>query len=355
MQQRRKKQNVLGKILPEMATKVAEVTGREEPDIDDAIARIMNNVLVERRIEANGDGQAVSVVVENNSSTTETLEITDIVSAEPRKLSDGATVVEMDGEWFVKWEADVGSGDEAELEYEIADDAAFDLDVKGVESETHRHGGRPMSTQKDQQAREQLIDLAAQFYDQFELGEIPHMSVPTRTKNNIEYDEGSGVWVYGDRESTRSANSVRGARKLLKAVYTIEFLADQLEDRSSTLRELYYLSEMGQQGSPVQRPRRVERADRGSRDRFGSHPRGFPHAPRRIGCDDNGTVASPRADSPREREIHCQKTSARGTRFRTTPIRSSFSIATPTSCSQSRPAGCATDSSRTVSTTSTTP
>ncbi|AXR77820.1 DNA topoisomerase IV subunit A [Natrarchaeobaculum sulfurireducens] len=101
-----------------------------------------------------------------------------------------------------------------------------------------------MSTDADQQAREQLIDLAAQFYDQFELGEIPHMSVPTRTKNNIEYDEDEKVWVYGDRESTRSANSVRGARKLLKAVYTIEFLADQLEqDRSSTLRELYYLSE----------------------------------------------------------------------------------------------------------------
>ncbi|OIB56423.1 DNA topoisomerase IV subunit A [Natrialba sp. SSL1] len=96
----------------------------------------------------------------------------------------------------------------------------------------------------NEQARAQLIDLAAQFYDQFELGEIPHMSVPTRTKNNIEYDEEMDVWVYGDRESTRSANSVRGARKLLKAVYTIEFLADQLEeDRSSTLRELYYLSE----------------------------------------------------------------------------------------------------------------
>ncbi|MFU8869182.1 DNA topoisomerase IV subunit A [Natronococcus sp.] len=101
-----------------------------------------------------------------------------------------------------------------------------------------------MSAENDQQAREQLLDLAAQFYDQFELGEIPHMSVPTRTKSNIEYDEQKDVWVYGDRESTRSANSVRGARKLLKAVYTIEFLANQLEeDRSSTLRELYYLSE----------------------------------------------------------------------------------------------------------------
>ena len=102
-----------------------------------------------------------------------------------------------------------------------------------------------MSTKLNEaKAREQLIDLAAEFYDQFADGEIPRMTLPTRTKSNIEYDPDSGVWVYGDRTSTRSANSVRGARKLLKAVYTIEFLADQLDqDRSSTLRELYYLSE----------------------------------------------------------------------------------------------------------------
>ena len=101
-----------------------------------------------------------------------------------------------------------------------------------------------MSADNEQQAREQLIDLAAEFYDQFDRGEIPTMSLPTRTKSNIEYDEDERVWVYGDRTSSRSANSVRGARKLLKAIYTIDFLADQLdEDRSSTLRELYYLSE----------------------------------------------------------------------------------------------------------------
>lgn len=96
----------------------------------------------------------------------------------------------------------------------------------------------------DAEAREQLIDLAAEFYDQFAAGEIPRMELPTRTKSNIEYDPEKSVWVYGDRTSTRSANSVSGARKLLKAAYTIEFLANQLdEDRSSTLRELYYLSE----------------------------------------------------------------------------------------------------------------
>ncbi|MFB6138758.1 MAG: DNA topoisomerase VI, partial [Halobacteriaceae archaeon] len=97
---------------------------------------------------------------------------------------------------------------------------------------------------RDEVAREQLIDLAADFYDQFARGDVPTMQIPTRTKSNIEYDEEKGVWVYGDRHSTRTAKTVSGARKLLKAAYTIEFLARQLEeDRSSTLRELYYLSE----------------------------------------------------------------------------------------------------------------
>jgi len=106
-----------------------------------------------------------------------------------------------------------------------------------------------MSTDTDtgpdeETAQERLIELAADFYDQLDRGEIPEMEIPTRTKTNIEYDEAERVWVYGDRTSTRSANSVRGARKLLKAIYTVEFLAEQLEeDRSSTLRELYYLSE----------------------------------------------------------------------------------------------------------------
>jgi DNA topoisomerase-6 subunit A len=96
----------------------------------------------------------------------------------------------------------------------------------------------------DEEARRRLIDLAAEFYDQFAEGDIPTMEVPTRTKSNIEYDPEGEVWVYGDRTSTRSANSVSGAQKLLKAAYTIEFLARQLEEgRSSTLRELYYLSE----------------------------------------------------------------------------------------------------------------
>ncbi|WP_226021406.1 DNA topoisomerase VI subunit B [Halomicrobium salinisoli] len=130
MQQRRKKQNKLATILPEMAEKLTEVTDSPELQIDDSLARIMNNVLVEREVE----DDTVRVVVENNADTNADVEMTDIVTAEPQD-TNGAQVVEMDGEWFVKWSTTVASGEEEVLEYSVADEADFELSVDGVEDE----------------------------------------------------------------------------------------------------------------------------------------------------------------------------------------------------------------------------
>ncbi|WP_134671978.1 DNA topoisomerase VI subunit B [Halorussus marinus] len=129
LEKRKKKQNVIASILPKMAEKVAEVTDNDEPQYDDALARIMNNVLVERERE---DGR-VRLVVENHTDTNESPDITDIVTAEPSNLSDGATAVDMDGEWFVKWSPTVPSGEEAVLEYDVSAEASFDLSVEGIE------------------------------------------------------------------------------------------------------------------------------------------------------------------------------------------------------------------------------
>ncbi len=130
MQQRREKEDKLATILPEMAEKIANVTGNEPLDIDDTMARIMNNVLVERRRE-NG---TVEVVVENNDDTHAELEITDIVTAEPDGVEAG-TVVEMDGEWFVKWSPTVENGEAATLSYDLPGDADCNLSVEGIEDE----------------------------------------------------------------------------------------------------------------------------------------------------------------------------------------------------------------------------
>jgi len=171
-----------------------------------------------------------------------------------------------------------------------------------------------MSTDTNADAREQLIELAAEFYDQFEEGDVPEMTLPTRTKSNIEYDEDEDVWVYGDRQSTRSANSVRGARKLLKAIYTIDFLADQLdEDRSSTLRELYYLSESWEteeaqftsQDESNQLIEDLEIVSEVKREDF--HMR-----PEESGAKVMGPLLLREQTNRGDREIHCQKDVGQG-------------------------------------------
>ncbi len=130
MQKRRQKQDVLATILPTMAEKVAEVVDRDEPEVGDAMARIMNNVLVEREVENDG----VTLTVENNSDTAEELEITDIVATdtEPEGLPDDVRAVAMDGEYFLTWHVEVSAGEEETLEYRTDADG-FDLSVEGVE------------------------------------------------------------------------------------------------------------------------------------------------------------------------------------------------------------------------------
>jgi DNA topoisomerase-6 subunit A len=162
---------------------------------------------------------------------------------------------------------------------------------------------------EEQRARRQLLELANDFYEQFAAGETPRMTLPTRTKSNIEYDPDSKVWVYGDRTSTRSANSVSGARKLLKAIYTIDFLAEQLDqDRSSTLRELYYLSEswdnedaqFSNQDESNQLIEDLEIVSEVTREDF--HMR-----PEESGATLMGPLELREQTRRGEREIHCQK------------------------------------------------
>ncbi|MFT4947577.1 MAG: DNA topoisomerase-6 subunit B [Natronomonas sp.] len=130
MQQRRQKQDKLATILPEMAEKLTSVTGNEELEIDGTLARIMNDVLVERRA---GDG-TVELTVENNADANADLEITEIVAAEPDLDGDGQ-VIEMDGEWFIKWNPTVDSGDEQTLTYELSGSADPEISVDGIEDE----------------------------------------------------------------------------------------------------------------------------------------------------------------------------------------------------------------------------
>ena len=98
-----------------------------------------------------------------------------------------------------------------------------------------------------------MHEVVAEMYDRIVKGEPTTMTLPVRTKNNIGFDKKLGVYKYGKKQSIRDATSLGSAKQLLRALHVVEFIEEMLDaGKSSTLREMYYISEswgMGKFGS----------------------------------------------------------------------------------------------------------
>jgi len=89
-----------------------------------------------------------------------------------------------------------------------------------------------------------LNELAEKIYIDFEKNTIPSLHLSTRTKSNILFDEKYNVWKYGKNTIQRSAKSLDGAYMLLRTMYMADFIKEMIDiNKSSTLREMYYISE----------------------------------------------------------------------------------------------------------------
>lgn len=90
----------------------------------------------------------------------------------------------------------------------------------------------------------ELENIAKNLYSNMAKGDIPEMAIPVRTKTNIVFDEKKRVWKYGNDHGSRSAMKLDGAYMLLRTMYMIDFIREMLKsNKSSTLREMYYISE----------------------------------------------------------------------------------------------------------------
>ena len=86
--------------------------------------------------------------------------------------------------------------------------------------------------------------VVKEMYDKIVDGEPPTMTLPVRTKTNIGFDKKLGVYKYGKKRSIRDATSLGSAKQLLRALYVVEFIEEMIDaGKSSTLREMYYISE----------------------------------------------------------------------------------------------------------------
>jgi DNA topoisomerase VI subunit A len=104
-------------------------------------------------------------------------------------------------------------------------------------------------TAQSVEALRPTVDLASQIYAQLSDGEIPRMRLPLRTKQNITFQMREGVWKLGRALGTRSARKLDGALMLLRTFYLVDFINEMArEGKTSTLRELYYISEGWEEG-----------------------------------------------------------------------------------------------------------
>ncbi len=104
-------------------------------------------------------------------------------------------------------------------------------------------------TEEGKEAVQKLYEIAESIYDQIDSGKIPKMSIPLRTKGNIRFDPKHSVWKYGSASGARSAKKTQGALMLLRTMYVMELIEDMIkEKKSSTLREMYYISEGWEKG-----------------------------------------------------------------------------------------------------------
>ena len=101
-----------------------------------------------------------------------------------------------------------------------------------------------MTNERDEHTVGELTDIVNMLYNQMDAGEIPTMTLPLRSKKNIRFDPNYNVWKYGDLQTTRSLKNMNAAMMMLRTVYTVDFIKNQINDKkSSTLREMYYISE----------------------------------------------------------------------------------------------------------------
>ncbi len=98
--------------------------------------------------------------------------------------------------------------------------------------------------QREAAAIKAMDGIANSIYGNLKAGSIPELQLSSRNKSNIVFDEMLRVWKYGAGMTTRSAMKTDGAYMLLRTMYMSEFIKDMVgQNKSSTLREMYYISE----------------------------------------------------------------------------------------------------------------
>ncbi len=103
---------------------------------------------------------------------------------------------------------------------------------------------RATVTERQERALGELRQIAERIYNDIDKKKVPALELAVRSKSNIAFEDDLNVWKYGSQLTERSAKKVDGAYMLLRTMHMADFIGQMIRDtKSSTLREMYYISE----------------------------------------------------------------------------------------------------------------
>ena len=121
LKKRREKEVIITKVLPRMAEKLAETLGREIPDINPVVAKVMGNLLVDRNVRSNGNGGAdVSIRVKNFSGKKRQLKVHDMLPFEIEKPVPEPKIISMGNDYDYIWDLAISPDSSKVINYSVA-------------------------------------------------------------------------------------------------------------------------------------------------------------------------------------------------------------------------------------------
>ncbi|HIE31961.1 MAG TPA: DNA topoisomerase VI subunit B, partial [Methanosarcinales archaeon] len=122
LSKRKEKENLIRKVIPKLAVKVSDILGRDVPNINPVVARIMGNLLVNRSIGMNEDGFGVEIRIENHTGTAHSFKLHDFIPYEIGNAEPLPRMAVVGDRFDYLWEVSLRPGEGVNLRYAINGD-----------------------------------------------------------------------------------------------------------------------------------------------------------------------------------------------------------------------------------------
>ncbi len=116
---RKEKEEIIEKILPKLAEKVSQVTGAPQPDIQPIVAKIMGNVLVQKKVEHRDDACIVTIRVKNFSESQKDFKLHDVSPVEIEESTPKPRAASFNGQFDNIWRISIKPDGEKQVKYMI--------------------------------------------------------------------------------------------------------------------------------------------------------------------------------------------------------------------------------------------